>query len=405
MLIAPQRGPLKGHLVRYGLRWIRSQVPFKLGDDSSKFTELNEMYTDMFSQNTSGKTVATQSENYKDMIDELNKETDQLFNFQSHKLHPKELEEIVKKPGRFIIQSLSKNPYYNLALENYVFNNTPSGHDKHNKFGNQRLLFYVNKDCVVIGKNQTVWKEVYLTSLAKRGYELLRRLSGGGTVVHDLGNVNYSFITSRDEFERDFFNKLIVQWLTRVKPEGPLALSQRGDIVLGDKKVSGSAFKIARGKSYHHGTMLINSNLDQFQGLLKPSNIAGITWKCNSVDSVRSNVTNVFLNSTQEFMDICSSGFKQHYGTADRNIPILLCDEEISEIDEIQDEISRLKSDKWKYLAGPKFCLSLANENCSITVEKGIITESSIPSIVGSSFLDFTKDLDSFQFIDRNLIL
>lgn len=335
-------------------RTLAHQTPFDPDEgDDEKYQSFNNMYVDMFTPGNDLKTpdnVGGAKEPINE-LDEINQEINQLYNVGYDKVTALELENLVKSEGRFVLQSLSTDPYYNLALEDYVFRHTPIN----DQFTSHRLLFYKNDNCVVIGKNQTVWKEVFLNNLVQRGYEFVRRLSGGGAVVHDLGNVNYSFVTSRKEFDREFFNKLIVKWLTYKYPDMALKLNSRGDITLNDNKVSGSAFKIAKGKAYHHGTMLVHSNLQNFKGLLKPDNVEGLTWNCNSVDSVRSKVNNVPLEAVQEFIDTCVAGFQNHFPSPNSRIPVYYCDQGTAINDDIQNTISKLKSDEWKYLSGPNF--------------------------------------------------
>lgn len=413
-MLSIAKGIFRSPILRsFQCRTVSHQLPFDLDDEDEKYKDLNRMYINMFAE-TAEKMIPAQKDPAKaeaeviSDLDELNNEVNDLLDVGYHRLNPVELEQIVKSPGRFILQSLSHDPYYNLALENYIFTNTPIVKDDCTGYSNQRLLFYLNSNCVVIGKNQTVWKELYLNNVLNRGYELLRRFSGGGTVVHDLGNVNYSFITSRDEFQREFFNTLIVKWLTTYYSNMPLNLNERGDITFNGRKVSGSAFKIAKGKSYHHGTMLINSNLDKFHGLLKPEVIEGISWKCNSVNSVRSEVTKLNIDSPQQFIDICVDGFKQYYLSKQQEnseIPLYYCDESATINKEIRQSMSKLKSDQWKYMTGPKFQVNIAKGNHSISVEKGIINESTIPGLVGLSFKEFTEKLHDFSSIDPKLIL
>lgn len=367
------------------------------------------MYSDMFNpkmKHNSTKDDPLDRKHTVSDLDELNEDMDSLLNVSYHKLTAAELKKQVESPGRFILQSLSNNPYYNLAMENYIFTKTPLSTSPETSFANQRLLFYINRDCVVIGKNQTLWKEVYLRAVENRGYELLRRYSGGGTVVHDLGNVNYSFLTSREEFSRDFFNKLIITGIKKSEPEIALALNTRGDIVVGNRKVSGSAFKIAKGKAYHHGTMLIQSRLDQFHGLLKPDSIDGVTWNCNSVDSVRSDVQNIPLSSVQQFIDLVTDEFRQVFYNGEENeIPVFYCDEDTTINDEIRESMDLLQSSEWKYLKGPKFEVHLESGNHSMAVEKGIIVQSTIPSLMGSSFQSFINRLSEFKDIDEKLLM
>lgn len=404
-LLKPSILPLLGSA---NIRYYSQQSPFDLQDGDEKYRDLNEMYVEMFTQPDkavlSGNTESP--EQPRSDLDELNNDMDDLLNVGYHKLTATELEERVKTPGRFILQSLSNNPYYNLAVENYIFCNTPIDPKSRSGFTNQRLLFYVNRDSVVIGKNQNVWREVHVNAVEERGYELLRRFSGGGTVVHDLGNVNYSFITSREEFRREYFNELIVESMKSSYPNLDLKLNSRGDIALGEFKVSGSAFKIARGKAYHHGTMLIRSNLDQFHGLLKPDSMKGVTWKCNSVDSVRSAVENVPLGSIQQFVDVCGDGFRQRFKTTEgEEVPLYYCDEDTTINEEIGKAMSTLKSDEWKYMSSPRFEVHFESGSHSIAVEKGVIVESTIPSLIDTNFLEFTRNLSKFDDINPDLVL
>lgn len=389
-------------------RVFSQRAPFDLEDGDEKYSELNQMYVDMFNPqagDSSSKGLEASEKQKISDLDELNNDMNCLLNVGYHKLTADELREKVEQPGKFILQSLSSNPYFNLAVENYVFVNTPLSATPGSSFANQRLLFYINRDSVVVGKNQTLWKEVYLKTVQERGYEVLRRFSGGGTVVHDLGNVNYSFLTSREDFSREFFNRLIISGIQRSAPDVALALNHRGDIVLGNRKVSGSAFKIAKGKAYHHGTMLIQSKLDQFRGLLKPESIEGVRWNCNSVDSVRSQVQNVPLGSVQQFIDMVVEEFRRvFYNGEAEEIPIFYCDEDITINREIREYMTLLESDEWKYRKGPKFEVHLECGNHSMTVERGIITESSIPALVGSSFQSFIDRTSDFQDVDKVLL-
>jgi len=368
------------------------------------------MYSDMFSQslsNTNTKddnTDISRETNPLSECDKLNKEFQDLFQVDNTCLSGKELEHKVTSPGRFILKSLSNNPYYNLALEDYVFRKTPVSKEiSHDVFPNHRLLFYINKKCAVIGKNQTVWQEVYLSELQEQSYELLRRLSGGGAVIHDLGNVNYSFITSRNEFHSSFFNELIVKWLHSYDETLPVTLNKRSDILFDGKKCGGSAFKIAQGKAYHHGTMLVNSDLGNFHGLLKAKDIPGIKWDSPSVDSVRSNVSNISLKSTDNFMDICIDGFRTDFkGANHHEIPVYFCNEDITINDEINSSMNTLKDDKWKYFNGPKFDVAFLDKQVFISCEKGIITKCNIAGLEGKAFKTLWEDKKVYRNIYQN---
>ncbi|SCW02550.1 LAFE_0F08900g1_1 [Lachancea fermentati] len=366
----------------YGSQYLGA--PFELGPKNDQYRELNDMYSELFtggdSKSPQNRKISMESE-----IDELNSELQETFNIKSGGISSQDLERIVSSPGRFIIESKSNNPFYNLALEDYVFRHTPIV--KNSSFDSERLLFYINKPSVVIGKNQTPWRELYLENCAAKGYHYLRRKSGGGAVVHDLGNVNYSFLTSRDNFDREYFNRLLVNWLRQHCPSAAIGLNERSDITLGSKKVSGSAFKIARGKAYHHGTMLVSSDLRQFSGLLKPDKVEDVQWHGGSVESVRSHVTNIsgeVVEDVDEFIDICIRGFKSLYREA---LPVYYCTESDTITDDIASTMELLQSNDWLYMSSPKFSLKIQSH--SLTVEKGIVTESTIKDAQGMRFSDF----------------
>ncbi|QLL33904.1 hypothetical protein HG536_0F02290 [Torulaspora globosa] len=408
LLVRNRLVPALRHQWSIGRRTLGQQASFDLEDGDEKYRELNQMYVDMFTPKAADALSKAEGLEEKQKIsdlNELNNDMNCLLNVGYPKLTAEELRKKVELPGKFILQSLSNNPYFNLAVENYVFTNTPLSASPELSFANQRLLFYINRDSVVIGKNQTLWKEVHLKTVQERGYEVLRRFSGGGTVVHDLGNVNYSFLTSREDFSREFFNRLIIAGVQRSAPDIALDLNNRGDIVLGDRKVSGSAYKIARGKAYHHGTMLIQSKLDQFRGLLKPESIDGVTWNCNSVDSVRSQVQNVPLESVQQFIDMVVEEFRRVFCSDEvEDIPVFYCDEDVTINGEIREYMTLLESDNWKYRKGPKFEIHLQSGNYSMTVERGIIVESSIPALLGWSFQSFIDGISDFKDVDEKLI-
>ncbi|KAL3232735.1 hypothetical protein RNJ44_04651 [Nakaseomyces bracarensis] len=397
-----------------------TKAPFDLKECDEKYKELNTMYEEMFSAtdnttvNGSFSTKEVGVDQGKTLIDELNEEIASIYNIESRPQSspsPKyisnrnEFQDLIKTPGKFVLKSTSNNPYFNLALEDYIFRNTPID-IKRKVFNSNRLLFYINNKCAVIGKNQNVWEELHLNNLDKKGYNFLRRLSGGGAVLHDRGNVNYSYISSRDEFDTKFFNSKIVAWLKGVDPSLPIMQNERGDINYTNYKISGSAYKVAQGKAYHHGTMLINSDLEDFKMLLKPSEIDGVKWYTNSVHSVRSEIKNLPLPSTEYFLDICTSGYNQLFSLEN---DIYICNEYDVINDEISKMIDKLKSSEWKFHTGPKFELELrdniTNQIQSITVEKGYIISSTIEGVKNMDFSHFLDNINQYINIDRSKLL
>lgn len=370
-------------------------IPLDLDQKDEKYKELTSMYNDMFTE-TSSKDIPIMGNDLKETkseLEELNTEFESLTSFSP--IDRNKLEYITTQPGRFVIQSLSNDPYYNLALEDYIFRNTPLNEAQ--RFESERLLFYINDKCAVIGKNQVIWQELYVKQLEARGYEILRRLSGGGAVIHDLGNVNYSFLTSRSHFDTSFFNKLIVQSLNAKNHNNVnYELNKRGDILYKGKKCSGSAFKVSRGKAYHHGTMLVNSDIEKFSGLLKPNDQYGVKWDSPSVESVRSSITNIGLHDVDKFIETCKEGFLEHFAVNHRaSIPTYYCHHDKSINKDIENTMNKLKSHEWKFDSGPKFKLSLVgtSQENTIQVEHGKIIDSLDTSMVGDRFEKYARTL------------
>ncbi|KAI3403946.2 PMC1 [Candida oxycetoniae] len=348
------------------------------------------------------------------------------------------LESLVRLKEPVIFISKLTDPYINLAIEDYIFDNMPKVDTNiaSNSFNSHRLLFYTNSPCVVIGKNQNPWKEVNLPLLNSLGIPLIRRRSGGGTVVHDLGNTNYSFMTTKNEFDRFKFVHLITQYVNSNGGKCKIQVNQRGDIVTiidGDEyKISGSAYKISRGKSYHHGTMLLNSDLTRLKRLLqRDAKTLGVVESKSSVDSVKSKVANLGI-SNNDFIEIVNHGFKQVYGGKQQE-SMVVQDSENKEFNEMMGltdfvvgqcndfsliEINeenlelpqqvysiadKLKSWSWKYGHTPPFTHTLNHEELTFSikffVEKGKIVNVEWNNKKGDPSLDRLM-----QNVKQNLI-
>ncbi|ODQ78025.1 hypothetical protein BABINDRAFT_163066 [Babjeviella inositovora NRRL Y-12698] len=274
-----------------------------------------------------------------------------------------------EEPVAFI--SRMSDPYVNLALEDYIYNNMPLKPSlKTPGITNcNRLLFYTNTPCVVIGKNQNPYKEANLPLLRSLGIPFVRRKSGGGTVVHDQGNVNYSFMTTKEQFDRHQFGSVIVKEVNVAKGEGapkfPVKLNARGDIVnaVSGEKISGSAYKLSKGRSYHHGTMLLESNLDVLRQLLRrdPAQLGVV--KSASVDSVSSPVMNLGMDADL-FIDQVIYGFQQEYGPA--QVVEIVSEEQLPP--KVLEEAQNLKSWEWKFGSSPKFTHTFTNTTHSFDI-------------------------------------
>jgi lipoate-protein ligase A len=206
--------------------------------------------------------------------------------------------------------------HLNLALEEYVLRNRMGDDDL--------LLFYVNAPAIIIGRNQNTIEEINSDVVAERGIRVVRRVSGGGAVYHDLGNLNFSFMTRdvHNRFNRyDRFNGPVVDVLRDLGV--PAELSGRNDIIADGRKISGNAQFATPDRMLSHGTLLLDSNLDDVTAALRPK--AGKV-ESKGVKSIRSRVANIseFLSAPISVDELRERILERIFGTRDRaQIPSL----------------------------------------------------------------------------------
>jgi lipoate---protein ligase len=180
-----------------------------------------------------------------------------------------------------IVESVSRDVYLNLALEQQLYADLLS---------EEVVLFlWRNDPCVVIGRHQNPWRECELEGMAEQGVRLARRASGGGAVYHDAGNGNFTFIAHSAFYHQQLHFKVIISALA---DHGVTAhRSGRNDILVGDRKISGNAFRHQKQKSYHHGTLLLSTDLDRLTRYLNPECTS--VKQSSGIESVRSTVVNL----------------------------------------------------------------------------------------------------------------
>lgn len=174
------------------------------------------------------------------------------------------------------------DPRLNLAIEEYVL--------RHVQSDEPILLFYINEPSVIIGRNQNTIEEIDTDFIRANGIHVVRRLSGGGAVYHDLGNLNFSFVTNGREHLHNFarFTKPVVNALCKLGLDAELR--GKSDIYAAGKKISGNAQYAAARRMFSHGTLLFDSNLEN---LLKALNPRQLKITSNAVQSIRAFVTNI----------------------------------------------------------------------------------------------------------------
>lgn len=152
-----------------------------------------------------------------------------------------------------ILYSSATDPTQNAAIEERLFRATPL---------QPTLLFYRNTPAVLLGRNQNPWQECNLRWCSSNGVAVLRRISGGGTVFHDLGNLNYAFIVARGDYDQQRYLQCISDALQAAGIAGA-RLCEHFSIWVGKHKVAGSAFALSGRAALLHGCILVNTNLEQ----------------------------------------------------------------------------------------------------------------------------------------------
>jgi lipoate-protein ligase A len=273
-----------------------------------------------------------------------------------------------------LLISPSSDPFQNLAIEEYLL-----------KSSSEDFVFlYVNRPCVVVGKHQIAVKEIDSQYTFRNNILIARRLSGGGTVFHDEGNLNFSFISNVPPGSCAFYRTLTEPIIRFLQDEGaPVYLSERNDIMLSDSKVSGSAMHVYKNRVLAHCTLLIDCNLTNLSSSLqtKPERFLD-----KSIASVRSKVANLSDNYPYFSVSNAIDKFTEFIKHENRGSSFL----SISEED--QYHINLLASEKyssheWIYGYSPKYTYKNSLEyngnilKYRLEVEKGVIKNVQIESL------------------------
>ena len=196
------------------------------------------------------------------------------------------------------------DPAYNLAAEQYIFDVLSEEHDF--------IMLWQNDRSVIIGKYQNTLAEINRAFLDENGIKVVRRLSGGGAVYHDLGNLNFTFITHKPEDQPVTMRTFCLPIVDALASIGVKAeLNGRNDITVEGKKISGNSQYVRNGKIMHHGTLLFNSDLDTME---KALSVDPDKMEAKGIRSVRSRVTNISRYSSvspESFVDILQKHFEE----------------------------------------------------------------------------------------------
>ncbi|WP_299461889.1 lipoate--protein ligase [uncultured Microscilla sp.] len=184
------------------------------------------------------------------------------------------------------------DPRINLAIEEHVLRNFAPDHEY--------LMLYVNEPSVIMGKHQNIYEEVNVDFVQQNNIKVVRRVSGGGTVYHDLGNLNFSFLVPHDSSKLNNYHYFLDPIVEALQSLGvPAEISPRNDLMAAGKKISGNAQFSTTKRMVSHGTLLFNSEIIHLSQSLKAKTT---TIQSKSIKSVRSPVANVYeyLSSEQQ---------------------------------------------------------------------------------------------------------
>ncbi|MFC5529116.1 lipoate--protein ligase [Cohnella yongneupensis] len=277
---------------------------------------------------------------------------------------------------RFIDNGNINDPTLNLALEEYILRKLPVEEEDY-------LLFYINEPSIIIGKNQNTAEEVNADFVSENGIHVVRRLSGGGAVYHDLGNLNFSFITRDDGKSFHNFRKFTEPVVDALRKLGVEAdLSGRNDLQVGERKISGNAQFATKGRMFSHGTLLFDSEIDAIVSAL---NVDPSKFASKATKSVRSRVANIseFLAEPLTMAQFRQSLLESIFADAPEIPEYKLSEEQWAEVRALADE--RYRSWDWNYGRSPAFNVrqkkrieGAGTYDVRLNVEGGVVTEAAI---------------------------
>lgn len=260
------------------------------------------------------------------------------------------------------------DPRINLAIEEYALKNLD--------INETYLLFYINEPSIIIGKNQNSVEEINTEYVESNGIHVVRRLSGGGAVYHDLGNLNYSFITKDDGDSFHNFRKFTEPVIAALKQMGVHAeLSGRNDILAEGRKISGNAQFSTRGRMFTHGTLLFNSEMEHIVSALR---VKKDKIESKGIKSVRSRVANISEFLTEKWtIEEFRSALLKFIFQGQEVTEYVLTEEDWENIHQLSKE--RYQNWDWNYGKSPKFNLQHSHRfpvgqiDVRLDVDKGVI--------------------------------
>ncbi len=268
------------------------------------------------------------------------------------------------------IKNPETNPYFNLAAEEYVLKN----------FRENCFMLWRNRPSIIVGKHQNTLAEINIDYVKENNIDVVRRLSGGGAVFHDLGNLNFTFIKNAGakgnlvDFKR--YTQPVIDVLQQLRVDAKF--EGRNDIMINGRKISGNAEHIFKRRVLHHGTLLFSSIMGDLSKALK---VNPLKYQDKGVKSVRSRVTNIseHLPEKMSVIEFHDKIFDFMVKSEKDAVLYEYSEEDIKQINQLAEE--KYKTWDWNFGYSPKYNFEKlirtngGNLEIHMNVEKGIITD------------------------------
>lgn len=274
-----------------------------------------------------------------------------------------------------IVRTNSLDPWWNLSIEEYLLDTVEPG---------QCILYiWQNDNTVVIGRNQNPWKECKAELFEKEGGRIARRLSGGGAVFHDTGNLNFTFIVDRNLYDLKKQLKVILEAAENLGIDAQI--TGRNDLIADGRKFSGNAYCFKKDRACHHGTLLISSDLSNLSKYLR---VSVDKLKAKGIDSVRSRVVNLSELrpelTVEQMAQAIIDAFRSNYECS-APVEDALKSSKINR-DAIENLYCKYSSWNWRYGQAPAFDADFATRfawgefELGLKLENGLVREATVYS-------------------------
>jgi lipoate-protein ligase A len=272
----------------------------------------------------------------------------------------------------FCITLESDDPFFNLAIEELLLKNSKE----------EYLILGINNPSVIIGKHQSAHREVNTKFIIENDIPVIRRISGGGTVFHDKGNLNFTFIRQSETGKQVDFHKYtqpVIDFLLSLGVEAKF--EGKNDLKVGGFKISGNAEHVHRNRVLHHGTLLFNTSLDMLRNSLRKDTSCYIT---RAVESNHSSVMNLNekLNSFRDIYEFRSEMMNYFLQNMANAVIYKLSPSETEEAESLA--ATKYKTWEWNWAYGPEytfnnnFQINGKHHSCSLFIKDGVIWKCTI---------------------------